>query len=268
MQPVLIVPSDPDGEESTFEPTGQFRDIRFSHAFQPIVDLERRATLSYEVLVRGDKNESAGSVFGRVRDSDLLAFDQASRERALLLARRLGVDTLLNLNFSPGSIMKDDGRLLDATLGWADLNGVGIEQLVIEVTEGEAVRDHRRLAVVLDRFRAEGVSIAIDDFGAGYAGLNLLAEIQPEYLKLDMALVRDIHEHGPRQAIVNAIREVSLDLGIDLIAEGIETRDELRFLQDKGIELFQGYLLAKPGFETLPEVTFPLGSDFPPADDA
>lgn len=105
-----------------------------------------------------------------------------------------------------------------------------------------------------------GTVIAIDDFGAGYSGLNLLADIQPDWIKLDMYLLRNIEQHGARQSIVKAICSVCLDLGIDVLAEGVETLEELRFLEKLDISLYQGYFFAKPGFETLPTVSESLRS--------
>jgi EAL domain-containing protein (putative c-di-GMP-specific phosphodiesterase class I) len=99
--------------------------------------------------------------------------------------------------------------------------------------------------------------VAIDDFGAGYSGLNLLAEFQPDQVKLDMKLITGIERHGPRQAIVRAISQICSDLGIDIVAEGIETEDEYAWLASQGIRLFQGYLFAKPGFESFPAVHYP-----------
>jgi EAL domain-containing protein (putative c-di-GMP-specific phosphodiesterase class I) len=110
---------------------------------------------------------------------------------------------------------------------------------------------------MVNEIRARGVKVAIDDFGAGHSGLNLLANFQPDMVKLDMELVRDISRSGPRQAIVRAIIQVCFDLGIDFIAEGVECNDELRWFEDQGVTLFQGYLFARPAFEALPPVHFP-----------
>ena len=99
--------------------------------------------------------------------------------------------------------------------------------------------------------------MAIDDFGAGYSGLNLLTDFQPDQIKLDMKLIRGIEHHGPRQAIVHAIDQVCRDLGIDVIAEGVETAEEYAWLANEGVQLFQGYLFAKPAFESFPPVHYP-----------
>lgn len=102
-----------------------------------------------------------------------------------------------------------------------------------------------------------GLKVAIDDFGAGYSGLNMLAGFQPDQVKIDMNLVRGIERHGPRQAIVRAVAQVCGDLGIDVIAEGVETLAEYAWFAEHVIRLFQGYLFAKPGFESLPRAHFP-----------
>ena len=104
-------------------------------------------------------------------------------------------------------------------------------------------------------YKRLGFATAIDDFGAGYSGLNLLADFQPDYLKLDIKLVRDIHRDRSRQAIVSGIVTVCRDLGVRIVAEGVEQVDEARWLRDAGIRYFQGYLFARPAFEALPAVT-------------
>jgi EAL domain-containing protein (putative c-di-GMP-specific phosphodiesterase class I) len=98
---------------------------------------------------------------------------------------------------------------------------------------------------------------AIDDFGAGYAGLNLLADFQPDLIKLDMQLIRNIDQDNVRQILVEATLQMCRKLNIRVIAEGIESLAELRTLQAMGVELFQGYLLAKPGFQSLPDIHWP-----------
>lgn len=233
-----------------------FADIAFSHAFQPIVDPVNRRVASYELLIRGPSGEPAGTVFRKVDEREALAFDQHSREVALCTASSLGLDCKINLNFSPGALVLDNGILLEWTLAAAERVGISPSQLVVELTEGEAIKDYGELKRLINRYRRLHVTFAIDDFGSGYAGLNMLAEIQPEMIKLDMELVRSIEGQGPRQSIVKAICEVCIDLGIDTIAEGVETVEEFRFLETLNVDLYQGYLFAKPGFECLPPVAW------------
>lgn len=104
----------------------------------------------------------------------------------------------------------------------------------------------------------------IDDFGAGHSGLNLLAEFQPDIIKIDMALIRDIHLHRPRQAIVAGALAICRDLAITVVAEGIESQDEANYLRDAGVRYMQGYWFAKPAFQALPPLSA-AASTFAPA---
>jgi len=133
-----------------------------------------------------------------------------------------------------------------------------IDRVILEITEGEFVADYAHLGQRLNDFRSMGLKLAIDDFGAGYSGLNMLADFQPDQIKIDMNLVRGIESNGPRQAIVRAVVQVCGDLGIDVIAEGVETLAEYDCFVEHGVRLFQGYLFARPGFESLPRAHFPV----------
>ncbi len=229
---------------------------RISFAFQPIADASSRSVLSYEALVRGPDGQGAGWVFSRVAEADLLELDQSARQTALSMASGLGLTTMINLNFLPESLQGDE-TYIERTLESAEAGGLSPGQLVVEVTEGAAIRDRGSFRRLVDSYRALGVRVAVDDFGAGYSGLNLLADFQPDMVKLDAALVRGIETNGPRQAIVKAVGQVCIDLGIDVIAEGVETLSEYRWLRSHGTDLFQGFLLARPGFERLPGVSYP-----------
>jgi EAL domain-containing protein (putative c-di-GMP-specific phosphodiesterase class I) len=228
----------------------------FSFAFQPIVNIETRTVFAYEALVRGPANEPAGAVFGAVAAELLHRFDHAARLRAIELAASLGLETSLSLNFMPQSLESSPGAI-SSTIDAALEAGIAAENLIIEVTEGEMIHDATGFAERLNTHRARGIRFAIDDFGAGYSGLNLLAEFQPDEVKLDMHLVRDIESKGPRQAIVRAVIQACDDLGIDVIAEGVETEAEYRWFKRRGVRLFQGYLFARPGFEALVRPVIP-----------
>ncbi|MCB1748934.1 MAG: EAL domain-containing protein [Gammaproteobacteria bacterium] len=227
-----------------------------SYAFQPIVDVATRTVFSYEALLRGCNGEAAGAILGHLDEAQIHALDELGRERAVELSVALGNTARLNLNFMPSAIT-ESASALSRTFDAAARCGLPGERIVLEITETQAIRDHRRFTAMINEVRARGVSVAIDDFGAGHSGLNLLANFQPDMVKLDMELVRDISRSGPRQAIVRAIIQVCFDLGIDFIAEGVESEDELLWFQDQGTTLFQGYLFARPAFEALPPVHFP-----------
>ena len=127
---------------------------------------------------------------------------------------------------------------------------------MFEFTENERLTDTGHVARIIAEYKRLGFVTAIDDFGAGHAGLNLLASFQPDILKIDMELIRGIGDSPARQAIVSGIMVMARALGITVIAEGIETQRELSTLREAGITLFQGFLFAKPAIETLPEVSF------------
>jgi blue light- and temperature-responsive anti-repressor len=228
----------------------------FSFAYQPIVDIETRTVFAYEALVRGRANEPAGVIFGAIDPRDLHRFDRAARIRAIELAASLGLETSLSLNLLPRSL---DGApdAVSSTIEAAMRARIPARNIIIEVTEGEMIHDAAGFAERMNTYRAQGIRFAIDDFGAGFSGLNLLAEFQPDEVKLDMHLVRDIESKGPRQAIVRAVMQVCEDLGIDVIAEGVESDAEYRWFKRAGVKLFQGYLFCRPTFEALPTPVFP-----------
>ena len=228
-----------------------------SCAFQPIVDARSRSVIAYEALVRGIKGEPASEVIGAVHPSLLAAFDEHCRTVALRQAARLRLTSDLHLNLMPQAVQFGTD-CLSSTWKAARRHRIPLASLIVEVTEQEIVGDEARFLQLCEQYRGAGMRIALDDFGAGFSGLNFLAEFQPDELKLDRSFVRGIARHGPRQAIVRAILQVCRDLGIDFIAEGVETHDEFSWFCDEGVHLFQGYLFARPGFESLPTPTFPV----------
>jgi len=221
-----------------------------SMAFQPIVNVEDNTVFAYEALVRGPAGESAASIFAQVNDSNRYRFDQTCRCTAIELASRLGMSTALSINFLPNAVYRPE-LCIRTTLEAAETFGFPIERIIFEITEGEKIEDQRHLRNIVDYYRSRGFRTAIDDFGAGYSGLNLLAEVGADIIKIDLALVRDIHKHVAKKAIVRGICSVAADLGTTVIAEGIEQSEELAVLRELGIRLFQGYLLARPAFEAL-----------------
>jgi EAL domain-containing protein (putative c-di-GMP-specific phosphodiesterase class I) len=232
-------------------------------AFQPILNVVTGVHFAYEALVRGVNGESAASILGRVNDSNRYRFDQACRVKAIELASKLGlltiVDCKLSINFLPNAVYRPE-TCIRATLEAARLFEFPPERLMFEVTEGERVDDPEHLKSIFREYERQGFTTAIDDFGAGYSGLNLLAKFQPNVLKIDMALTRNIDSDPVRVAIVEGIVLVARRLDITVIAEGIETVGECRALMDLGVELMQGYLFARPDIGRLPtgRLDFPL----------
>jgi blue light- and temperature-responsive anti-repressor len=234
--------------------TANCRDVTF--AFQPIVDIDARSVFAYEALVRGPRGESATSVLSALNAEQLERFDRDARIKALGLAATLGLATGLSLNFLPRTL-KSLPDAISSTLEAARVAAVPVSQIILEVTEDELIGDPAGFAADINAYRAHGLRLALDDFGAGYAGLNLLADFQPDIVKLDMHLIRDIDSRGPRQAIIKAIMLVCRDLGLDIVAEGVETEAEFRWLARRGINLFQGYLFGKPAVASLLLPHFP-----------
>jgi EAL domain-containing protein (putative c-di-GMP-specific phosphodiesterase class I) len=230
-------------------------DFGFSFAFQPIVDIESHTVFAYEALVRGRSNESAAMVIASVQSSQIHAFDRAARIQAIVLAASLGLKVGLSLNFMPQAL-ETLPDAISSTIDAARNAGLSERKIFLEVTEGELIGDLARFSLTLNQYRASGIHLAIDDFGAGHSGLNLLAEFQPDVIKIDMHLVRDIEGKGPRQAIVRAVIQACDDLGIDVIAEGVETEQEYRWFKRSGVRLFQGYFFGRPGFQSLPVPVF------------
>lgn len=226
----------------------------FTHAFQPIVDVQSKTIFAHEALIRGHSGESAGALLSGLGSSALHELDRQSGTNAIVLAARLGMTTALSINSLPQSF-GSAGHCNDLR-EVCQRSGFSLSSLIVEVTENEAIADLGSFTEAIGEYRRLGVQIAIDDFGAGHSGLNLLADFQPDLLKLDMNLVRSINSRGPRQAIVRAILQVCEDLAIEVIAEGVESAAERDWFVDSGVRLFQGYLFAKPGIECLPAVAF------------
>lgn len=231
----------------------------FTMAFQPIVDLRTRTLFAYEALVRGTDGASAASVLALVNDRNRYRFDQACRIRAIELASRLGLQHIegckLSINFLPNAVYRPE-TCIRATLEAAEQFNFPLDRLMFEVTEVEQIDDPSHLKRIFDEYSKRGFTTAIDDFGAGYSGLNLLASFQPHIIKLDMALTRNIHGDLVRQAIVAGIIQVAVRLNIEVIAEGIESVEERDALVGLGVRYMQGYLFAHPGFEALVEPAF------------
>lgn len=226
---------------------GQALDFSFAYAYQPIVNLRERQLFAHEALVRGPAGEPAPSVLAKVTEDNRYRFDQACRVEAIRTAAALDMQTRLSINFMPNAIYRPE-LCIRSTLEAAQQYGFPIERIIFETVEGEEIDDGKWLAEVLREYQRIGFMTAIDDFGAGFAGLNLLADFQPDLIKLDMDLIRGIDASHSRQAIVRGVTEICRELDIRLIAEGIETLDECLCLADQGIELMQGYLFSKPLF--------------------
>jgi EAL domain-containing protein (putative c-di-GMP-specific phosphodiesterase class I) len=236
---------------------GERLGFSFSFAYQPIVDLDRREVFAHEALVRGPAGESAASVLSQVNEANRYRFDQSCRVKAIRGAAALGLTERISINFLPNAVYRPE-VCIRTTLEAARAHDFPLDRIIFEVTEGERVEDGPWFASILREYRRYGFQTAIDDFGAGYAGLKLLADFQPDLIKLDMDLIRGLDSDRPRRAIVSHLMGLCSELGVRVIAEGVETDAERLALQDLGISLMQGYLFARPRMEAGAEVNWPL----------
>nr|WP_180323161.1 EAL domain-containing protein [Marinobacter adhaerens] len=235
---------------------GEGLDFSLTFAFQPIVDVVNKSVYAYEALVRGPEGEGAMEILGRVNEKNRYAFDQICRVKAVKLAARLGMQALLSINFMPNAVYKAE-YCIRTTLAAARTYNFDTSKIIFELTEGEDLSSVDHLVSIINAYKEMGFSTAIDDFGAGYSRYNIMMASPPDLLKLDMALVRNIHEEPNKQAVVAGIIAMMKMLGGYIVAEGVEVEEEYFWLRSQGISLFQGYLFAKPGFECLPEPYYP-----------
>ena len=177
------------------------------------------------------------------------------RVKAIELAAKLDLSSYLSINFFPNAIYQPQ-RCIRTTLAAAEKHGFPVERIMFEFTEVEKISDSGHIKRVVEYYRTLGFKTATDDFGSGYSGLNLLADFQTDIIKFDMGLIRDIHIDKVRQVILRHCISLCHKLQITTLAEGVETSGEFKWLQSEGVDLVQGYFIAKPGFECLPNVDF------------
>jgi EAL domain-containing protein (putative c-di-GMP-specific phosphodiesterase class I) len=227
-------------------------------AFQPILSFDRERIFAYEALLRGADGASAAAVFEQVTDATRYPFDQTCRTRAIELAAGLDLhseNALLSINFLPNAVY-DPRACIRVTLDAAERTGFPIEKIVFEFTETEQV-DPEHLLDILTHYRKLGFLTAIDDFGAGYAGLGLLADFVPDIVKIDMKLMRGCDSDPVRRCILSHTLDMLRELDAVVVCEGVETLEEFKTLRALGVDLMQGYLFAKPAFEALPDPVWP-----------
>ncbi|MDG5495081.1 EAL domain-containing protein [Niveispirillum sp. BGYR6] len=224
--------------------------IPITMAFQPIVDLAQGTIFAHEALVRGTEGQSAQWVLDQVNDDNRYSFDQTCRVKAIEMAAALGMKEKLSVNFLPNAVYQP-ATCIRTTLETARRTGFPISQIMFEATEAERVEDVPHLRRILTEYKRQGFTTAIDDFGAGFSGLNLLAEFQPDIVKIDMQLTRGIEADRIRRAIVGGILFACREIGITVIAEGIETAEQEQTLREMGISLMQGYRYARPAFAAM-----------------
>ncbi|MBV9124872.1 MAG: EAL domain-containing protein [Planctomycetes bacterium] len=214
--------------------------------FQPIVHLDTRRLAGYETLGRGNHPElsaSPGDLFRLAGQCKLeVDLSRLFRTMAVREAVRLPENIYLFFNVHPAEMGSPD--LLESL---RELKAAmrGSRRPVLEVHEG-LVTDLPSMRRLREQLKHLDIGLAYDDFGAGQSRLNELAEVPPDFIKLDMSLIRGIDMAGARQDLVRALNRVTRDLGVQTIAEGIETEEEAQVCRSLGCQLGQGYLLGRP----------------------
>jgi EAL domain-containing protein (putative c-di-GMP-specific phosphodiesterase class I) len=212
-------------------------------AFQPIVQWPERRVVGYEALVRSRSPTfahphtllEAADHLGRLHD-----LGQSIRNAVAEVARTAAGELAFFVN-----VQAQD--LLDTGLYCAGcpLSAVA-QRVVLEITERASLEHIDGLSGRIEKLRGLGYRIAVDDLGAGYAGLSSFAQLKPDVIKLDMTLIRNIHADSTRRSVVESLARLCRELGVTLVAEGVESEPERDALVDTGCELFQGFLFGRP----------------------
>ena len=226
-------------------------------ALQPIVEPSEGKISSLEALIRGNDGGSPEHFFHSLDREQIYEVDLQTKAWTFALAQKLGIGShKLAVNLLPMSLVNVPGAV-EFLVTQIKKHNLQPEQVIIEVTENEMISGFNQFNSAIKQLRAEGVGLAIDDFGSGYAGLSLLTRFQPDKLKIDREIVSDIHLSGPQQAIVKSIISCCTDLEITLVAEGIEKIEEWCWLESAGIRRFQGFLFARPQLNGVGDIHWP-----------
>jgi EAL domain-containing protein (putative c-di-GMP-specific phosphodiesterase class I) len=214
----------------------------FLMAYQPIVEVATGHIVGLEALARfpGDPKRTPDVWFREASEVGLGTDLQAAAVRMALPALdALPPDVFVSVNVDP--VAATSPELAEAIDHWDG------RRIVVELTEHAPADDYPRLRASLDALRRRGVRIAVDDAGAGFSSLRHILELTPDFIKLDISIVRSIHEEPAHRALASALVGFAREIGSDLVAEGVETVEEARTLHALGIPLIQGYYAARPG---------------------
>lgn len=227
------------------------RENRLTSHFQPIVSsTDPSHVFAYECLLRGTEEDGTmvypDRIFGAAATADLLfQLDRAARITAVRSAAEHKPQGKLFINFNPSSIY-DPTYCLRTTLNAVQAAGLSPESIVFEVVESSEAHDVNHLVNIVSYYRDKGFQVALDDLGAGFSSLNLLTRLKPDFVKMDVQLIRDVDTDIYKAQVASKLLEMSQALGIQTIAEGVETEAEWRWVRDHGADYVQGYLFARP----------------------
>jgi len=224
---------------------------RITTHFQPIVYTSDTSKIfAHEALLRGIDEQGnlipPGRIFGQAESAGMIfQLDALARTRAIREAKVHDIKELLFINFSPTSVY-DPATCLRMTVRAIDEAGIPHSNIVFEVAESQHPADMDHLIKILMFYREAGFLIAMDDFVSGASNLNLMHQLRPDFLKLDMQLIRNVHQDYYQALITEKILEVAAQLEIKTVAEGVETLEEFDWVRERGATFVQGYLIAKP----------------------
>jgi EAL domain-containing protein (putative c-di-GMP-specific phosphodiesterase class I) len=223
---------------------------RIVTAFQPIMRLGAdRTVLGFEALSRGPRGtglERADDLFGSATEHQLLVeLDRLCRRRALLSSGRIPTNAKIFVNTLPATIRDPQfrGRPL---IEFLDKAQVSPDRIVIEITEKLVIENYNLFREAMAYFTDLGMSFAVDDVGSGYSGLESIARLKPTFLKIDIALIRDVHVSRVNRAICEAIIALGHGIGAAVIGEGIQAEEEAAALLEMGVDWGQGFHLGRP----------------------
>lgn len=215
----------------------------------PIFRLDDLSIIGYEALSRGPEGtefERPDKLFKIAYDADsVIRLERLCRQRAFETAVSLPEGKMLFINIEPEAVADPELRDIMFTTLVAGI-GVKPENVVFEITERTAITDFAAFRSTLEYLRRLGFRVAVDDGGAGYGSLQSLAEVRPEWLKIDMSLVRDIDTDDIRRSLVASMATFAERMGVKLVAEGIERVEEMTVLRELGVEYGQGFLFCQP----------------------
>ena len=227
------------------------RDRALRPVFQPIVSMVDGSIYAHEALIRGPLGmplHTPDALLAAARKEGLLlAFEIACVVAALERWAALRQPGRLFVNLSASALLQwVRERSTDALLESIRKRGLQPRMLVIEITEHEQVADVEALAQVVHQFHAAGVMLALDDFGDGRSSLRLWSELQPDIVKIDKYFTRDLSRHAKKLQTLRALLQIAEVFGSSLVAEGIETAEDLRVVRDLGVSLGQGFFMGRP----------------------
>jgi len=227
-----------------------FEEDLFEIHFQPIIDAKDGSIYGYESLIRGVDEDGKlvppYKIFKFARDNDLTFFlDRRARELAIINASNQNIDKKLFINFIPTAIYEPE-HCLQTTLKIANELGFDASNIVFEVVETEKIDDVTHLKKIIDYYKTNGFLTALDDVGSGYSSLNLLISLKPDIIKIDRDIIDKIDSDPLKQSVFKALINTSKDVGIKVLAEGIEREEEYHFVKNNGADLMQGFYFAQP----------------------